>query len=187
MNAYPLTTLARRPLAEILRYEDSPPTPALSLDLSFLSSVTSLALSLPEPPPRVLTREQLNTSLFRRDPEYAYPPPSPRQPSAFATIVAQPDPEAALSFPGRIFQLTDVRHSYASPIRVGSYIQLRSGPYEGRVTIIKTWERGLEAYYVLLAEEEETQTLVLLLMKKAREREGSILGSLVTFIGSFLC
>lgn len=191
MNAYPSPTPARRPLAEMLHSINNPisftRTPTPSLNFSLLSSVSSLNLTLPEPPPRVLTREQLNTAMFRHDPEYPYPPPSPRQPSAFARIIPRSDPEAVLSFPGRIFQLTDVRHAYTSPIRVGSYVHLRSGLHEGCVTIIKTWEWQLNSYHVLLAEEEESRILMLLLLVKVEEKESGIVESLMAFISRFIC
>lgn len=191
MNTYPSLAPAHRPLAELLRSTNDPATfirtPTPSLNYSFLSSVSSLDLSLPEPPPRVLTQDQLNAAMFRHDPEYPYPPPSPRQPSAFATIIPRSDPEAVLSFPGRIFQLANVRHAYTSPIRVGSYVHLRSGPYEGCVMIIKTWEWQLNSYHVLLAEEEESRVIVLLLLVKAKEEESSIMDSLITFISRLIC
>jgi hypothetical protein len=131
----------RRPLAELLQSRTSislsrPTTPSIAFSLP--PSTSSLDLTLLEPPPHVLTKEQLNAALFRHDPEYTYPPPSPRQPSASATIVARSDPQKSLNFPGHMFQLSNIHLHHATPIRVGSYVFLQSRLHEGHVTIIKT-------------------------------------------------
>lgn len=178
------SSLITRPLAAILRSESGPvtfarpPTPDDSSDPS----------SLQIPPPALL---KLERSMFRHDPEYPYPPPSPRQPSFHADIILLPHIGPRLGFHGPIFRLIRVRNLYGSPIRVGSYLHLQCrsplGQLEGCVEIKQVWERQTSTHHVFLAQEEESGILVLLLIEKEEENKPQqSLGSLIHYLGNLV-